>query len=369
MCAVANLGSIDPWTRAAGRRRLHPGSILALADQLRLRRCAGDAYARNRVVDSQRGIGGQAGPVVGGLFVGAVGWRGIFLVNIPVCLAGMVLAAAYRDRREKSASSTGFDLLGQTLAVVAVLGLVGGIIEGGSRGWKPHIVLTGITFFGVFGLLFQRREARSEAPVLPPALFRNTVISSAMFIGFVLSFCALGLVFALSVYFQNVQGYSSVEAGLAFVPFAVTVTIANLIGTAAAARFGSLIAMTGALVVGACGYLLLARMDSGSSYLAMLPAQLLARLGVGAAIPIATSMLLSATSKQQSGIASGGLNAIRQMGAAIGVAAFGALMVGDPSSGFRIAVAICAALLLIAAGSAFLVLRAEKMASRGPQQP
>jgi len=349
------------------------GSILVPSSLSLINYACADAPAtRTRAIGWWTASGGlavTAGPVVGGLFVGAVGWRGIFLVNIPVCLAGMVLAAAYRDRREKSASSTGFDLLGQTLAVVAVLGLVGGIIEGGSRGWKPHIVLTGITFFGVFGLLFQRREARSEAPVLPPALFRNTVISSAMFIGFVLSFCALGLVFALSVYFQNVQGYSSVEAGLAFVPFAVTVTIANLIGTAAAARFGSLIAMTSALVVGACGYLLLARMDSGSSYLAMLPAQLLARLGVGAAIPIATSMLLSATSKQQSGIASGGLNAIRQMGAAIGVAAFGALMVGDPSSGFRIAVAICAALLLIAAGSAFLVLRAEKMASRGPQQP
>jgi len=113
----------------------------------------------------------------------------------------------------------------------------------------------------------------------------------------------------------------------------------------------------GALVAAALGYALLLRMEPSSTYLHMLPAQILARLGIGAAIPLTTSMLLSAASKAQAGIASAGLNAVRQAGAAIGVAVFGALMSGDAPRGFEIAIMVSAGLLFAAVATAVVALR------------
>jgi MFS transporter, DHA2 family, methylenomycin A resistance protein len=106
-------------------------------------------------------------------------------------------------------------------------------------------------------------------------------------------------------------------------------------------------------------YALLLRMEPSSAYLEMLPAQIIARFGVGAAVPLTTSMLLSATSRAQSGIASAGLNAVRQTGAAIGVAMFGAFMNTDAVHGFKIAIGLAAGLLLAVTVGAAVLLRKE----------
>jgi DHA2 family methylenomycin A resistance protein-like MFS transporter len=226
------------------------------------------------------------------------------------------------------------------------------------------VILLGMFTFVVFGAMFLRVERRSPSPVLPLGLFRERVFSCILGVGFVLSFCAFGIVFALSIYFQNVLGYSPVEAGLAFVPFALMITVSNLIGSNSAARIGSGAAITVALALAAIGFVLMTAVDAASTYVQMLPAQLLARLGVGAAIPLTTSILLSAAAKSESGLASGVLNAVRQTGAAVGVAVFGALMIGDNVRGLRVGAVVCAGLLLLAAGAAAVSVRESRMHSR-----
>ena len=334
------------------------GSILVPSSLAMINHAFGDDQAaRTKAVGLWTASGGvaiTAGPIIGGVFVGYLGWRGIFLINIPICLTGMALAFRRSMARPATRVPAGHDLLGQTLAVFSMVGLVGGIIEGGSRADGLTLVFAGIAIFIVGGAIFLWRESRASSPVLPLSLFRNRTTCAAMVIGFVLSFCAFGIVFALSIYYQLVQGYSPVQAGLAFVPFALTITVANLVGASLAARISTAATSVGALAIGAVGYALLLWMGPTSSYLEMLPAQLIARLGIGAVVPLTTAMLLSAVPSGQAGIASAALNAVRQSGAAIGVAAFGALMNGDPTRGFHVAVALSAALLAMAAVTAAL---------------
>ena len=364
ICAL----SPTPELLIAGRALQGIGGSILVPSSLSLinHACGDDQALRTRAIGLWTAGGGvavSAGPVIGGIFVGSFGWRSIFLVNIPICLSGIWLALRYAERVAGSAAR-GFDWPGQILAIISLLGLVAGIIEGGARGWNPQVVLLGMAIFFVFGAMFLRVEQRSPSPILPLGLFRERVFTCTLGVGFVLSFCAFGLVFALSIYFQNVLSYSPAEAGFAFVPFAVMVTVSNLIGSNAAARIGSGPAITTALVLAAIGFVAMTAMDAASTYGQILPAQLLARLGIGAAIPLTTSILLSAAAKSESGLASGVLNAVRQTGAAIGVAVFGALMIGDNVRGLRVGVMICAALLLLAAGAAALSVRDSRMNSR-----
>ena len=301
------------------------------------------------------GVAITAGPIVGGLFVGFVGWRGIFLVNIPICLAGMAFASRRLAAQPTRAVPLGHDRAGQALAAVAMLGLVAGIIEGGSRGWNPGVMFGGVALFMAAGTMFLRQEGRVLCPVLPLSLFRDRATCTAMVIGVVLSFCSFGTFFALSVYYQFVQGYSPVETGLAFIPFALTITAANLIGSTLAARIGSARTMIAALMAGAGGYALLLRMEPSSTYAEMLAAQVMVRLGIGATVPLTTSMLLSSVSATQVGTASAALNALRQAGAAIGVAVFGALMITSPTWGLHVAVILSAGLLAATAVVAALL--------------
>ena len=309
------------------------------------------------------GVAITAGPVVGGLCVGYLGWRSIFLINIPICIAAMAMASIFPAGRLTQSGPRPHDRLGQVLAAVSMFGLVGGIIEGGSQGFASPIALAGLALFVATGALFLRREARGPFPVLPRALFQARTARAAIIVGFVLSFCAFGLVFALSVYYQLVQRYSAIEAGLAFVPFALAITVANVIGSSIAARIGTARTIVGALAAATLGYALLLQMEPSSSYVAMLAAQIMARLGIGAAVPLTTAMLLSATPKAQAGIASAGLNAVRQTGAALGVAMFGAFMVGNPVHGFTFAIALAAGLLLVAMSVAALLLRQSSVES------
>lgn len=304
------------------------------------------------------GVAITAGPIVGGLCVGYAGWRTIFLINIPICIAGIAFASRLPvGRLAAQAGPFLRDRLGQIVASVSMFGLVGGIIEGGSKGFGSGVALAGFALFAAAGASFLRHEARVPFPVLPLSLFQERSACAAIAVGFVLSFSAFGIVFALSVYYQLVQGYSAIETGLAFIPFSLAITIANIIGSSAAATIGTARTIVGALAIAGIGHALLLGMEPSSTYVEMLLAQTMARLGIGAAVPLTTAMLLSATSKAQSGVASAGLNAIRQAGAALGVAIFGAFMNTDTVHGFQLAVGSAAGLLLAVMVGAAVLLR------------
>ncbi len=324
--------------------------------------CGNDSGARARAIGIWTGAGAvatTAGPVLGGLLVGFIGWRSIFLVNLPIGLIGIWLTLRFIDHTERSPLRHGPDLAGQTLAILALLGLVGAIIEAGSLGWRASRVWLGLVLAILAGVGFLIVEAKTEAPAVPLELFRHPAFSAATIVGFAVNVTVYGSTFAFALYFQQVLLFSPVETGLAFLPIALTKTMANLLAGRIAARFGLRLPIIGGLLVAGAGCALLSNLDKETTYAAMLPGQLLIRAGIGLVVPPMTTAVLSSVHRSRSGIASGLLNAVRQTGGAVGVAVFGALMATDMVRGVQIALVASAGLLVIATVIAVAGIRSE----------
>jgi len=319
---------------------------------------AGDDKARAWAVGWWTAAGGvsiAAGPVIGGLLIGALGWRWVFLVNLPLCLAGLALTLAFVPEvppREKRP----LDLPGQALAFVALAGLVGAVIEGGHRGWGDPLVLAVLLGGALAAAAFLAVEARSPHPAVPLAVFRERMVWSAVVIGVSVNFTYYGVIFVLGLFLQRSAGYDVVQAGLAFLPLTATFIVSNVLSGRIAHRFGAARTMAGGVLVAAAGYALTSLLSADSPYGMMVPGFLLIPAGMGAAVPAMTSALLASVDRHWSGTASGVLNACRQAGGAIGVALMGALAAGGPeaiAAGLRTSGLLAAAVLLGAAGVAW----------------
>jgi MFS transporter, DHA2 family, methylenomycin A resistance protein len=287
-----------------------------------------DSADRARAVGIWTGAGGlavAAGPLIGGVLVGSLGWRSIFLVNIPIGAIGVWLAIRYVEESPRVASR-GIDLSGQLLAIVALCALAGAIIEAGPLHWSSHWVWGGLAVAVVAAAAFVAAEARSRNPMLPLALFADRRVGITVFIGLLINFAFYGLIFVMSLYFQQVQGYTPFRTGLAFLPLTALVTVVNVISGRLTANLGPRAPLTAGLFIGAMGMLTLLPVRAGSRYATIVAQLILAGAGLALAIPPMTTALLSSVERGRAGIASGVLNASRQLGGVLGVAVFGLLV-------------------------------------------
>jgi MFS transporter, DHA2 family, methylenomycin A resistance protein len=314
--------------------------------------CAGDAAARARAVSLWTAAGSvtlAAGPLLGGALVNALGWRSIFLVNIPIGAAGIWWT--WRTVAETPQRDGALDLPGQLLALLMLFALTGAIIEAGHRGFTTPMAAgfaAALVCFGGFIL----REARATDPMLPLGFFRDATFSAATFVGLAINLTLYGMIFVLGLYLQQVLQYSPIEAGVAFLPLPIVLGMANVAAGRIGHRFGWRMPMAMGLLIGAVGYCLLARLGPASGYITLLPGLMMIPLGVGLSVPLMTSALLASVPKERSGVASGVLNTVRQAGGGIGVALFGALMAGHSVGGVRLALLLSAALFICAAATA-----------------
>jgi MFS transporter, DHA2 family, methylenomycin A resistance protein len=190
-----------------------------------------DEKARGRAVGiwaAGASLALTAGPFVGGGLITLVGWRSIFLVNLPIGLAGLWLAWRFAGETTRS-PQRGIDLPGQVTAVAALGFLAGAIIEGGALGWSSPFVIAGFAAFAICAALFVWRETRAPQPMLPLRLFKNRMFALTSLIGLLVNVAIYGLIFVLSLYFQQVNGLSAFETGLAFVPMMGAVLPVNLL--------------------------------------------------------------------------------------------------------------------------------------------
>lgn len=312
-----------------GAALIFPTSLSLLANAYR-----DSDDARVRAVGIWSAIGGMvsaAGPALGGGLIAAFGWESIFLMNIPLCLAGLCIAWLCVAETPCAATKR-FDVMGQLLAIAFFSVLTGTFIEAGARGWNDMWILSGIAFSTIVCVAFVVVEVKAEAPILPLFLLRHRVIATALCVGLIANLTFYGLIFVLSVYFQRVLGYSSGETGLAFSPF-IFLMLGNLSAAPISVRFGFRIAVITGLSITASGYLLLgALLDARTSYALIFPCLLLMSLGGGLALPALTSSLLASVEPVRTATLSGVFNTGRQVGAALGVALFGILVIGDDVS-------------------------------------
>ncbi|WP_228893799.1 MFS transporter [Pseudoduganella aquatica] len=305
------------------------------------------------------GVSIAIGPVLGAVLLELAGWRSIFWVNIPLCLAGgwltlrTVPAAAGKD------PGRAFDMPGQLLAVVALTAFIGAVIEVHALGWTHAVVQGGLALAAAAFAVFLLVEERSKAPMLPLALFRSAGFSGAVAFGVLVNFAYYGVIFVLSFYLQSVRGYTALAAGVMFLPLTGTFIFSNIASGRVSARTGLRTPMIVGGLIGAGGYALLGLfgISDHAGFWAMLPGLALIPAGMGLAVPAMTTSILSSVGTGQAGTASAVLNTARQVGGALGVAVYGSMVAsvypGAAMSGLRIALAISAVLLLAAAGIAW----------------
>src|SRR3954470_10598948 len=311
-----------------------------------------DEKARGRAVGVWAAGGSlalTAGPLVGGGLITLVGWRSIFLVNLPIGLAGLWLTWRFAGETTRS-PQRGIDLPGQVTAVAALGFLAGAIIEGGALGLSSPFVIAGFAAFAICAALFVWRETRAPQPMLPLRLFKNRMFALTSLIGLLVNVAIYGLIFVLSLYFQQVNGLSAFETGLAFVPMMGAVLPVNLVAPRVTEYIGAPATIAVGAVLSAAGCLATLGIEAGTSYWAICLQLMAMSTGRGLLVPPLTSTLLGSVEKSRSGIAAGVLNATRQTGSVLGVALFGSLVAQSSTfmPGLHASLIISAGVLLAA---------------------
>ncbi len=293
-----------------------------------------------------------AGPFVGGALISLTSWRAIFLVNLPIGLAGLWLAWRFASETPRLAQRE-LDLPGQIAAVAALGCLAGALIEAGQQGWAHPLVLAGFAVAAIVGVLFVARERRAPQPMLPLSLFGHRMFALTALIGLLVNIAIYGLIFVLSLYFQEINGLSAFQTGLAFVPMMAAVLPVNLIAPGVTERIGAPATIAVGAIISALGCLALLGIQPDTSYAAICAQTIAMSGGLGLLVPPLTSALLGSVERSRSGIAAGVLNATRQTGSVLGVALFGSLagQAGAFMTGLHAALIISAVVLLAAAAA------------------
>ena len=311
---------------------------------------------RSRAIGAWSGLGGVAtaiGPFLGGYLIGAVSWRLVFFINLPLAAAVVVMAARHVPESRAPGPPPPLDAAGAATISLALTGLTYGLIAASSDGWTSPIVLVSVLAGAALLAAFCVIELRSTHPMLPLTIFKTRQFSAANAVTFVDYAALSGALFLVPVVLQEVCGYSPLEAGMALLPLTAIMLLLSARSAALAARIGPRLQMTVGPLVIAAGMALFARVHGNGDYLTqVLPAVLVLGFGLAANVAPLTATALSAAPAEHSGVASAVNNDVARTAGLIAVAVLPALagITGDAylhpavlTHGFHIAVLIGAA--------------------------
>jgi EmrB/QacA subfamily drug resistance transporter len=264
------------------------------------------------------------GPLAGGALTEGLGWEWIFFINVPVGAIALSLALL-RMREYSDPDSRGIDVGGLVTSSAALFLLVFGLLRGNAEGWGSAVIVASlggaVALFAVF-VAIERSQAR---PMLDLSLFRRPA-----FVGVSLATLALGagmfaMFFYLSLYLQDILGYSPLHAGLRFLPLTLLVFFLPAATRELSGRVPARVLLGGGLALVSVGVFLMHGIGTGSEWTTLLPGLIVAGVGIGLANPAIGSTALGVVEPANSGMASGFNNTCRLGGVAVGVAALGAI--------------------------------------------
>jgi EmrB/QacA subfamily drug resistance transporter len=317
---------------------------------------------RTRAIAAWSGLTGVAiaiGPVIGGWLIDVASWQWIFVINLPMAVAVVVVALRYIPE-SRDPSPRGLDWIGALVGAVSLAALTYGFIRWGERG------LGGLTGFavavGVVGLVvFVVVERRSPCPMLPLGLFRNRRFTGTNLVTLGLYAALSSALFILVVRLQNELHYSPLAAGVATVPITLLMLSGSDLAGRISNRIGPQLPLTAGPLVAGLGLALLGSVAPGSGYLTgVLPGLLV--FGVGLTIVVAplTATVLAAADDALAGIASGVNNAIARTGGLLGVAVVPLLAGGASGTAYRYAMWITAGMAMVAGVVGFFSLAGSR---------
>jgi EmrB/QacA subfamily drug resistance transporter len=349
--------------QGVGGALLVPGSLAILQATF----VPGD---RGLAIGAWSGLGGVAtaiGPFLGGYLIGAVSWRLVFFINLPLSLAVVAIAVRHVPESRDPAASGPLDLAGAALGAAGLVGLCYGLIEGPALGWGaiPVVLMMGAGAVSLVAFLLV--EARNQHPMLPLSLFKARQFSVANAVTFVVYGGLGGALFLLPIELQQVARYSPLESGVALLPLTAMMLALSSRSGALASRIGPKLQMgTGPLIV-AVGLWMFVRVDGSGGYLGeVLPAVIVLGLGLAVMVAPLTVTVLAAAPTEKAGVASAvnndvarsaGLMAVVALPAIAGISGTSYLHPLMFSRGFHMAMVVAALLCAFGGLLAMLAIR------------
>jgi EmrB/QacA subfamily drug resistance transporter len=271
------------------------------------------------------GIGLALGPILGGLILNSTSaWGWIFYINVPIVVVGLVLLGR-RVPESEDPGAPPIDVRGAIVSLAGLFALFFGLIEGPVRGWGSAPVLISFVLAVVLLVAFVRMELSSHAPELDPRLFKAAAFTSGVIVIAIAFLALMGLVYELTLYLQTVRGFSPLKAGVALVPFAVSLLIVAPLAPKVAERRGDRLTVMAGLLLLVAGLLTFLGTSTSSGYWVVFLGLLLSGAGVSLVQPPASAAMMSTVSAAKAGMASGTNAAIRQIGASFGIAVLGGI--------------------------------------------
>jgi EmrB/QacA subfamily drug resistance transporter len=327
---AGGLAQSTGWLIAARAAQGLAGAVIAPASLSIITTTFPEGAARNRAVGiwgAMGGAGGAAGVLLGGILTDALSWRWILFINLPIGIGVALLSLYYIAPRPEGRRKGHFDLLGAITATLGLTVLVLGIVRSDSVGWGSAQTIgtlaAGLALLGVFVAI----EGRfAKAPLMPLRIFTSRTLSAANIVIFLVGAGIFAMWFFMSLYLQQVQGYSPIRAGLAFLPMTLCIVAGSAFASRAVTRFGPKTLLVIGMLFQTVGLILFTDIHAGGSYLGeVLAPSLLVAIGLGLAFVPATIAAVTGVAPPEAGLASGIVNTSRMVGGALGLAILAAL--------------------------------------------
>jgi EmrB/QacA subfamily drug resistance transporter len=361
LCSVAsNLALL-----VLGRLLQGVGAALLMPNSLAILGATFTGEARGRAVGIWAAVGaagGAVGPLLGGWLIDSIGWRMIFLINIPIAALALLLASRCLVN-DADPSPPALDMAGATLATLGLAGLTWGLTRAGQAG----LDLTGGAALGagilMLGLMLAVEIRRGDMAMLPVSLFRSPGFTGLNSLTLFL-YGALGaLLVLLPFVLIQVAGYSATAAGAALIPLPVVIAAGSPLMGRIAGKIGPRWPLTFGPLIVAAGFLLAGRIGPGGSYWATtLPAMLVVALGMAGAVAPLTAAVLSSVDREHTGLASGFNSAVARLGGLVSTALLGGVLSARGAAlveSFHVAMLACGVAALAAGAFGFIFVPRE----------
>ncbi|HVW45873.1 MAG TPA: DHA2 family efflux MFS transporter permease subunit [Solirubrobacterales bacterium] len=288
-----------------------------------------DGAERNKALGvwgAVAGSGGAAGVLLGGVLTEYIGWEWVLWVNVPIGILAAAIAPTLIAETRAETETRHFDVAGALTITLGLSAFVFALLDAESAGWGSFQTIGTIVASLILLAAFAAIELRSRAPLVPFSIFRVRTVTGANVVGILVGASLFSMFYFISLYMQQILGYSPIKAGLSYLPLAVTIILSAGIASGLVTKVGFKPILTMGMACIALGLLWFTRIDVDGTFLGdLLGPSLLAALGLGFAFVPVTIAAVSGIEDREQGLASGLINTSQQVGGALGLAILAAI--------------------------------------------
>jgi len=325
MCGFADGGeALIGWriAQGVGAALMNPATLAIISATFPPRQ-------RGMAIGIWAGVSAMAlaiGPLVGGLLTEHVGWSWIFWINVPVGIAGVAASLLLIDESRDESHEQRPDIPGLLTSGLGLFALTYALIEANTYGWTSARILGCFAAAAVLLVAFVLLEQHQRIPMMDLTLFKNPTFTGANITMLLVALSMFGVFFFVSLYMQNILGFSAVQAGAAFLPMTLLVMVVAPVAGKLSDRFGSRWLMTAGLTLLSAQLFYYSTLGEDATFWSLLPGMLVGGFGMSMAMTPTAAAVLRAVPVTKAGVGSATLNSMRQVGGALGIAVMGAIM-------------------------------------------